>query len=215
MCTHCWWALCKRHVSTALLGEYQGTGGVDLIQCLCMARTYHCALKPVQHLSSGTWTANTCQWENLSASGEWVLCIAAEGKKLEGAMSTLWQSRGKAGSWGCGVGGEAGSHLNTGSGVFRSLSVFWSTVIDASNLSAGHWPGEVSSSNQDILLSVNWIRLNNCEFLKGKGRDWFGLICVSSVVVILLLSKQVLCQHSVHCLECCFLARADELWDHK
>lgn len=130
-------------------------------------------------------------------SGCYVLQLM--GKKLEGAMQTLRQSQGRAASWEYGMGGEAGSHLNTEWGVF------WSTVIGASNLSAGHWPEEVSSFNQDILLSVNWIRLNNCEFLKGKGKDWFGLICVSTVVVILPLSKQVICQNSVCCLECCFL----------
>lgn len=51
------------------------------------------------------------------------LCGRAKGEQDHGNME---------------LGGEAGSHLNTESGVFRNLPAVWSTVRGASNLSAGH-----------------------------------------------------------------------------
>lgn len=204
--THCQWALCCCMQKTHF---YCSTGGKSRDKGV-LTPSSPCVWPKHVSPCTGVCAApekNLCQW--------WVGAVYCSRWEKEGAMSALWQSQGKAGSWEYGVGGEAGNHLNTESGVFRSLPVFWGTVTGASNLSAGHWLEEVSSSNQDILLSINWIRLNNCEFLKAKGRDLFGLICVNTVVVILPQSKQVICQNSVYNLECCFLAGADELWDHK
>lgn len=214
--THCPWALCwvmcRRHISTALLGEYQGTGGVGPQQCLCVAKTCVTMAWGLCSPEQWDWPEQKTPVEKSLPMVSGCCVLQLMGGKLEGAMETLWQSQGRAGSGEYGVGGEAGSHLNTESGVFRSPPVFWSTVISVINLSARHWPEEVSSSNQDILLSVNWIKQ---LWVSKEQRK--GLICSHFCKYCCGYSATVPAEYArIQCTVWnCFLAGTDDLWDHK
>lgn len=108
--THCQWALCCCMQKTHF---YCSTGGKSRDKGV-LTPSSPCVWPKHVSPCTGVCAApekNLCQW--------WVGAVYCSRWEKEGAMSALWQSQGKAGSWEYGVGGEAGSHLNTESGVLE------------------------------------------------------------------------------------------------